>query len=614
MTERDRKQTYSINLCTPELSVADPHFNSLQIQKMINSIPGGNADFPLIVFPQLSLSSVSCADIFSLPLLPQACLEELEKIEKSLTQRECLVLVGLPLLLNGEVFDAVAVLNGVGLLGFVLNPHSAYLPTQTAGTPGVCRYPWKEGSVPIFKNGDLPPLVEGQQISVCIGDVPEHIALNQNEILLNPCALPALGDEDYNTKFYEISKNQPGILAICSAGASESTANVVYSGLRQVWQAGKLLADGKQLSFQNELTSFRPGYAQQSPLIQNFYYAQPEREPANPFLFINNTDAQLERVFQIQVCGLIGRLRHTRLKKMVLGLSGGADSSMALMVCIEAARQLDLTPADILAISMPGPGSSTSSLQRIDQLIQLSAVSKHLNQITTPVFKHLEDIGHDGKPDITFENVQARFRTLYLMNYANLVGGLVVGTGDLSEIALGWSTYSGDQMSMYNVNAGLPKTVLLRLLPQVSQALFGEAGLLAAQKVVEAPISPELQPVNSEGQTEQETEDVLGPYRLHDFFLFHAIGERRNPDTVFKLARKSFGKKYSAKFILGCLRRFYQRFFQHQFKRSASPDGPQLFKLGLDASTTWRMPSDASSALWLDALDQLENQLNQEDR
>jgi len=222
----------------------------------------------------------------------------------------------------------------------------------------------------------------------------------------------------------------------------------------------------------------------------------------------------------------------------------------------------------------------------------------------------LMTIGHHGTADVTYENAQARERTKILMNLANLQKGLVIGTGDLSEIALGWSTYNGDQMSMYNVNAGLPKTILLRLLPWAAELLFGVEGRNVAQRIVEAPISPELQPLAPDGSLRQATEDVLGPYLLHDFFLWHAIQERKTPDLIFAEANQVFAGDYEPSYILKTLQTFYQRFFRHQFKRTAAPDGPRIFSLSLSAHTGWRMPSDASPSLWLHQLDQIQKTIH----
>ncbi len=306
----------------------------------------------------------------------------------------------------------------------------------------------------------------------------------------------------------------------------------------------------------------------------------------------------------------MGRMRHTKSEKLLLGISGGADSSMALLVCCNALDQLGLPRENLIAVSMPGPGSSNKSLKNSSDLTNLAGIKPRVISIETALVENLANIGHDGHtPDTAYENAQARERTQILMNMANMYNGLVVGTGDMSEIALGWSTYNGDQMSMYNVNAGLPKTILLRVMVRAAEILFGSEGRQVAQAIADAPISAELKPLLPDGSISQPTEDVLGPYLLHDFFLWHAIQERKNPAAVFTEANQVFAGEYEPGFILKTLQTFYQRFFQHQFKRTAAPDGPRIFNLSLSARSGWRMSADASPALWLEQLQQIEKTL-----
>ena len=306
----------------------------------------------------------------------------------------------------------------------------------------------------------------------------------------------------------------------------------------------------------------------------------------------------------------MGRMRHTKTEKLLLGISGGADSSMALLVCCFTLDQMGLPRRNLMAVSMPGPGSSINSIKNLTDLTILAEIEPLVISIDPALREHLAIIGHDGHtPDLTFENAQARERTQILMDLANLRNGLVVGTGDLSENALGWSTYNGDQMSMFNVNAGLPKTVLLRELVWAADMLFGKQGRQVAQRIADAPISPELKPLSPDGTISQSTEEVLGPYQLHDFFLWHIIREQKTPFLVFEQACQVFAGEYEPDFILKTLRTFYQRFFRHQFKRTAAPDGPRIFSLSLSPRSGWRMPADASPSLWLQQLDQLESTL-----
>lgn len=609
MTQRSPSQKLTINLIVPEIRVADVQFNSLQIQAAVERVFAVGKGFQLILFPQLCLTAFSCEDLFDLPLLAEEAFHELINLEKLAIGRECLLLIGLPLRQHGKLYDAVALVNGSGLLGFALNPNPDPTWFTNASAFDADSITMEGRTFPAFRDPELPFQTLGYEIQVRIGVLLQEVSLSKGELLLNPTALPALADLDYSSRFELLTQDQQGVLAVCSAGATESTSQKVYSGLAQLWHAGKKMVDGPQLSFQSEISSLNlplPPFENAGNTLKE---AVPKRGSTTPWLFDPTPESQLERLFEIQTAGLLGRMRHTRSKTMVLGLSGGADSSMALLVCCRAAERLGISPKSILGVTMPGPGSSQGSLERAQSLIRLTGIDYRQNEITESVYQHLREIGHDLSPDITFENAQARYRTLHLMNYANLRQGLVVGTGDLSEIALGWSTYNGDQMSMYNVNAGLPKTVLLKLLPWAAERMFGREGLDIAQMVVQAPVSPELQPLNSAGQSEQITEETLGPYQLHDCFLWHAIAEKSSPEAIYSLARTVFGAEYSASFILLCLRRFYERFFRHQFKRAASPDGPQLFTLSLDAGSGWRMPSDASPSLWLKEIDGLQTAL-----
>jgi NAD+ synthase (glutamine-hydrolysing) len=607
MSQKDSMQDFKINLCVPEVRVANPAFNASSMLTMIDQIFINSKVPQLILFPQLCLSAFTCDDLFTLALLRESCLRQLGRIERSVRGREAVIGLGLPIEIDGYLYDALTLLNGEGLFAFVINqkPELRYFRSASDIREEYLTLHGKE--ISIIKDGIIPGLIMGKKVKVWIGKLEESPKIEENELLLNPCAFPAFGDVDHEALFWQYSQNQKGILAVCSAGVSESTSQFAFSGLAQVWQEGKLLANGKQLSFQNETISLsHPCDPTDSKAT---LYKLPKRKKELPFLFENDED-QLQRMFEIQVAGLVGRLRHTGSKRMIIGLSGGADSSMALMVCCQAAKKLNVPLKNILGVVMPGPGTSTASLERVWELIEVGGVQGRNNDISQPVQQHLAAIGHDARPDLTFENVQARIRTLYLMNYANLYQGLVIGTGDLSEIALGWSTYNGDQMSMYNVNAGLPKTVLLRLLPWAAELLFGEDGLKVAEKIAAAPISPELKPVNEQGQTEQITEEVVGPYKLHDFFLWHFIAEKQDPKEIYERALETFGKEFQPGFILSCMKKFFERFFRHQFKRSASPDGVQVFTVGLDSRNAWRMPSDARAELWLSACHQLTENLS----
>jgi len=595
-----------LNLCVPTLRVADVSFNTAQILQILKESSSSSGRKQLCLFPQLALSGSTCGDIFFQSLLAQASLQALAIIENAIVNTDLSVVIGLPLLLENQLYDAVAVIEPQGLRGFVLNqePEPRYFQVPHDGTPS--KITWKGHPVEIFEQGclDLPSLGV-EQVQILIGKLPDGPLAADEGLILNPTALPALADSTYDLVFQGFSDQNKGLLAVCSVGAAESTGEEVFSGLCQVWQNGKLLAEDSELGFESKVMQIDP----QSQLTEQPFSENNQRDLRLPFLLINDQDKQLETAFEIQTTGLMGRMRHTKSEKLVLGISGGADSSMAFFVCCHALEQLGLPRENLIAVSMPGPGSSVNSQKNTVDLTNLVGIKQRVISITAATSEHLMTIGHDGTADVTYENAQARERTKILMNLANLHKGLVVGTGDLSEIALGWSTYNGDQMSMYNVNAGIPKTVLLRLLPWAAERFFGEEGKCVAKRIDEDPISPELQPLGPDGSLRQATEGVLGPYLLHDFFLWHAIQERKTPDLIFAEANQIFASEYEPGFILKTLKIFYQRFFRHQFKRTAAPDGPRIFSLSLSARSGWRMPADASPALWLEKIEQIEKLL-----
>lgn len=589
----------------PETRVADVAFNSRQIQNALASLKASNPDW--VVFPPLCLTGSTCGDLFHQKLLQAAALQALIDLAPLTAGTSAKVLLGFPLKVGEEVFEGLALLSSGQVDALMVAPWpdssalspSVRLPAQSQLELGGklltlnVNHPFHFGSVEILL-GHQPPGATGA------------------DLLINLINLPALApaEELPQTAFDPAAR--PGITVICSAGASESTTDQVFSGKAEIWQNGRCLAAAPELSFETQVIQAvcDPKVNLTVPLLR---HVQPNKKPVRfPFINNNEPEKQFARLLEIQSAGLMRRLLHTHQHRVILGLSGGADSSQALLVCCRAFDRLGLDRKDILAIHMPGPGSSHSSRERSTSLADLAGVTQWTIPIGPALSAHLEDIGHPtGFHDVTFENAQARERTQILMDLANQQDALMVGTGDLSEIALGWCTFNGDHMSMYDLNCGVPKTLLLRLLVWAGRFLFGQAGETAAQKIAQAPISPELLPLDEDKETFQKTEEVLGPYELHDFFLFYAIGRQMTPEEVFGLAVVCFQDDYTPRQILTTLKTFYQRFFSQQFKRSASPDGPQLLEISLSPRAGWRMPSDASGALWLEAVEKIEIPGNQ---
>ena len=583
----------------PEGRVADVAFNSAQIQKALASLKASHPDW--IIFPRLCLTGASCGDLFRQKLLQTAALQALIDLAPLTAGTPSKVLLGLPLAVGEEVFEGLELLRGGQVEALMLAPW----PDSPALSPSV-RLPERSRlklaglSLPIKTKH---PFLFGQT-EILLGHQPPGAA--GADLLINLINLPALAAaEDLPQTAFDPAARQ-GITVICSAGASESTTDQVFSGKAEIWQNGRCLAAAPELTFETQIIQAVCD-PEANITMPKFKGVKEDQQPDRfPFINSKEPEKQFARLLEIQSAGLMKRLLHTHQSKVILGVSGGADSSHALLVCCRAFDRLSLERKDILAIQMPGPGSSHSSRDRATSLADLAGVTQRTIPIGPAILAHLQDIGHpEGLHDVTFENAQARERTQILMDLANQQNALVVGTGDLSEIALGWSTFNGDHMSMYNVNCGLPKTLLLRLLVWAGGFLFGPAGEAIAQKIAQAPISPELLPLDETGENSQKTEEVLGPYELHDFFLFYAISRQMSPDEVFRHAVECFQGDYTPSQILSTLKIFYRRFFSQQFKRSASPDGPQLLEVSLSPRTGWRMPSDASSDLWLEAVEKI---------
>ncbi|MBP7213252.1 MAG: NAD(+) synthase [Anaerolineaceae bacterium] len=601
-----------LNLCVPKMRLADVSYNTDQILRLLDQLSNTSDRKQVCLFPQLALSGKTCGDLFFQPILSQACLKALKNLENALKGSKVTILIGLPFELEGRLYDTAAIINADGLQGFVLNenPDLRYFSLPDSETPG--DFDWLGRQVEIFTHGDLPSgLIGEERAQVIIGKLPESKNFNQDGLVLNLTALPSLADMPDQAEIKQFSNGCNCPLALCSSGPNESSGEELYSGLCQLWQNGQVLAEDDELTMEGKVLQCDLEKLPQQSTRKPVSF---ERELRLPYLLKEKQKEQLERIFEIQTLGLIRRMLHSHAETLLLGISGGADSSMAMLVCHNALTQLGLDSDKFIAVSMPGPGSSEKTKQATTDLSSLIGITPRLIPIEKALEQHLQDIGHDGKTaDISYENAQARERTQILMDLANMHNGLVVGTGDMSEIALGWSTYNGDQMSMYNVNAGLPKTILVKVMVWAAEMLFGEEGKQVAEAIANAPFSPELKPLAQNGQTSQTTENELGPYLLHDFFLWHAIQEGKTPRQVFEEASQIFDSEYEKAFILKTLQSFYQRFFRHQFKRTASPDGPRLFSLSLSPRSGWRMPADASPNLWLADLAEIEKELTAEE-
>ena len=618
MTTASHPNHLNLDLCVPALRLADPTANALQIQAFLQTVKTDPKQPTLCLFPELCLTGKTCGDLFVQPLLLDAAEEALVTLEKTCRDLGLYAVMGLPLRLDGQVFNAAALLSPQGLLRFVLqsNPASQGLERwfQNGTSYQKILTLWQDRPVPVTTDGAFrEPALSEKLIQIIVGDPQAAQVGTHAALVLNPSAqisiAPAITEIPWAVRH---SRTFPAVAVSCSAGPWESSTDAVYSGQGLICQGGEILCQTQTLSFETESVSCLCSIADPAvPASANVFDTTSPISAFNSLPFINSEDPerQYKTILDTQATALGRRLLQTGQNKVVLGISGGSDSSLTLLVCVHAFDRLGFARKDILAVSMPGPGSSIDSKARTHNLVSLAGVTALTIPIARALEGHLRDIGHElDSFDTTYENAQARERTQILMDLANQENALMVGTGDMSEIALGWCTFNGDHMSFYDPNAGLPKTLLLRVLAWAGAYLLGEEGGKAAAAVAEATISPELVPAK-DGINQQATEDILGPYLAHDFFLYYGLYRHHTPRELFGEAVKAFTGLYTPTQLLNWMCTFFKRLFSQQFKRSASTDGPQLVEFSLSPRGGLVLPSDASAALWLQEIQTLQKEL-----
>ncbi len=643
-------QTYGmlrVGVATPELKVADVHFNAAEIRNVAKTALEKQCRF--VLFPELCLTGYTCADLFFQQQLQQGVEQALLELAEFTAQNRLTLVAGLPFALAGRIYNCAAVISNGEICGLVPKtflPNSGEFYEQRwfssadecrvdACTVGGRKIPF--GADLLFRAEDMPQALIG--IEICedawsVAPPSGSQALAGATLLLNLSASPEiLGKQAYRRQL--VAAQSARCLAAyvyASAGPNESTTDLVFSGHSLIAENGRILAETERFRFGSQLvaadidldhlvgerqrnSTFASGkplrdYRVQAVSIQAEPVGRLQR-PLNrrPFVPANDDDraARCQEIFQIQTSGLIKRLRHTGSRHVVIGLSGGLDSTLALLVCVKAFDRLGLDLSGIVALTMPGFGTTARTRGNAEELAGQLGLALRVVAIDQAVSRHFVDIGHDPRQlDITYENSQARERTQILMDVANQVGGLVIGTGDLSELALGWCTYNGDHMSMYAVNAGVPKTLVRYLVDWCATEEFSGRTTGILRDICATPVSPELLPPDAEGNIGQFTEQVVGPYELHDFFLYQVVRMGFPPRKVLFLAEQAFAPDYPRPELLQWLRHFYRRFFAQQFKRSCLPDGPKVGTVALSPRGDWRMPSDASAALWLEQLERLQ--------
>ncbi|MEO3948059.1 NAD(+) synthase [Gorillibacterium sp. CAU 1737] len=635
---------------SPELRVADCQYNAVKILEAIEEAEREQVEY--LVLPELCITGYTCADLFLQRQLLVGALEALQTITAGTAGKSLIVIVGLPVDIKGRLFNCAAVLQNGGILGLV--PKSCipgysefYEPRWFAEAEeleastvriGVADIP--VGADLLFVSEENDNLVFGVEIceDLWVPVPPSSLLAQAGAVLLfNPSASNELvGKADYRRQLVTSQSAAcvaAYVYAACNAG--ESSTDLVFGGHSIIAENGGLLAESERFTHETRLIfadvdiprlqhsrrimgTFRAGKGGRGYRTIRFRdpgAALPTERPLarkvdpSPFVPSNPAlrDERCEEILAIQTSGLMKRVRHIGVKQLVIGISGGLDSTLAFLVAVRAMERLGRPASDVLAVTMPGFGTTSRTYDNAVGLIGALGASLKVVDIKASCLQHFADIGHDPEVhDLTYENVQARERTQILMDLANKNGGIVVGTGDLSELALGWCTYNGDHMSMYGVNGGIPKTLIQYVVKWYADHEADETARKYLLSIIDTGISPELLPPSPTGEIVQLTEDILGPYVVHDFFLYHMLRTGAGPSKILYLAQEAFGKGYAREQLVGWLKVFYTRFFTQQFKRSCLPDGPKVGTVSLSPRGDWRMPSDASATLWLREIEQLQ--------
>ena len=630
---------------TPKVQVADPEGNAREIIRLAKEAAGNGAK--IIVFPELCITGYTCGDLFLQELLLESAKEALLQIIRETRELDALIFAGLPWEKEGKLYNVAAVFQGGKLLGLVPktcipNYGEFYELRHFARGNQEADAVWTDsgdgerdyipfGTRLLFTCEEMPGLALAAEIceDVWVPDPPSiHHALAGATVIVNCSASDETTGKD---AYREALISGQSARLVCgyiyaNAGEGESSQDLVFGGHNLIAENGKILS--RSARFKNEtiyadldiarivgerrrMTTF---FSRTDAVYTEIGFHLNKEEtklsrfidPA-PFVPDDSQDRQkrCEEIFAIQYMGLKKRLEHTRSRTAVVGISGGLDSTLALLVAVRAFDSLGLPRKGILGVTMPCFGTTDRTYRNACELERKLGGTLREVDIREAVTTHFRDIGHDPEVhDVTYENSQARERTQVLMDLANQSGGLVIGTGDMSELALGWATYNGDHMSMYGVNAGVPKT-LVRHLVRYYADTCGDPELAATLlDVLDTPVSPELLPPK-DGVIAQKTEDLVGPYELHDFFLYYVLRFGFTPSKIYRLARLAFAGVYGDDTILKWLKTFYRRFFTQQFKRSCLPDGPKVGSVAVSPRGDLRMPSDASAAIWLKELETL---------
>ena len=632
---------YRFAAVSPKMKVADVAFNTAEIIKNIQKCSSN--EVAAVAFPEMSITGYTCGDLFFQATLREEAMDAIKKIAASFANSSMIIIVGAPFFWQNALYNCAFVLQSGKIRGIV----------PKTNNPNYREFYDKR----YFKSGATVP--EG---TLCMNSVPfgtdiifscaryfsfgvelcedlwgvippsSHQAIAGATCIFNLSASNALVSKSQYRRnlVQQQSAHCLAAYVYTSSGVHESSTDLVFDGHSIIAQNGQIIAENERFHRNNSiiyadidlaklqgirLSESSMGDAKAEKCFRNIDMTQVFSSPtleyahidANPFVPSNpaERDIHCEEIFHIQAAALAKRLEHVKAEKLIIGVSGGLDSTLALLVCAETMKLLKRPMFDILALTMPGFGTTDRTYNNAVEMIKLIGAEFQEIDITDACLLHFKDIDHDpATHDVTYENVQARERTQLLMDIANRDRGLLVGTGDLSEIALGWSTYNGDHMSMYAVNCAVPKTLIRYLISWVADKSDKKLKDIL-EDIIATPVSPELLPNDRGSKINQRTEDIIGPYQLHDFFLYHLIKYGAEPEKIYYLAIIAFEDTYDHKLILDTLKVFIKRFFQQQFKRSCMPDGPKVGTISLSPRGDWRMPSDACADLWLKRLEKI---------
>ena len=642
---------FRVACAVPDVEVADVDFNIAQMAKFIKNANDANVD--LLVFPELGITGYSCSDLFFQQTLLNAAKSGIKALLKESESNNIIIAAGAPIMSNGNLYNCAVIISKGKVIGIV---PKTFIPNYGE----FYEKRWFVSAAELGKNAISSKElgIDGEEYEIPAGvlvfnangikigfeicedlwaPLPPSTALclAGAEIIANISASnETISKRDYRRKLInQQSARNICAYAFCSAGCLESTSDLIFSGHSLISENGIITAEQKNKIASDymiisdiDIEKLRHDRAHKSSFADCKAFCDTddirtvnietdasksngEYTKINKLPFIPSTEKdRLERcldIFEMQVAGLKKRLLKTGCKP-VIGISGGLDSTLALLVSVQAVKELGRPLTDVVGITMPCFGTTDRTYNNALSLMKSLGITSLEINIKDACLQHFRDIGQSADNyDLTYENAQARERTQVLMDYAGRVNGLVIGTGDLSELALGWCTYNGDHMSMYGVNASIPKTLIRWMIDSLIKNNIFTESTDYLRDIVDTPISPELLPPDAKGEIAQQTESIVGPYALHDFFLYYVLRYGFEPDKIYALAKKAFADDFDEETIMKWLKTFYRRFFTQQFKRNCMPDGIKIGSVGLSPRGDWRMPSDASAALWLKKLDEI---------